>query len=207
MILGLMLTLAPASAKAITFNLDNVNDNNTGTTGPWASVTLTDSTYLGKDSVHFVVDPIESAFVNKGTNFGLQSFFFNENTGFASSLKIGNSLPTGWAYDYGSNNAGGGFGKFAFEASGNGYNRANPLSFDVYNINGLDVSIANFSSVLSSEGSLFAAHIADYNGGQSAKFATDGSTAPVPEPGTMMLLGFGMLGLAIYGKRRANKEA
>jgi hypothetical protein len=30
---------------------------------------------------------------------------------------------------------------------------------------------------------------------------------PVPEPGTMMLLGFGMLGLAIYGKRRMNKEA
>jgi hypothetical protein len=31
--------------------------------------------------------------------------------------------------------------------------------------------------------------------------------APVPEPGTMMLLGFGMLGLAVYGKRRMNKEA
>ncbi len=29
----------------------------------------------------------------------------------------------------------------------------------------------------------------------------------VPEPGTMMLLGIGMLGLAIYGKRRMNKEA
>lgn len=28
---------------------------------------------------------------------------------------------------------------------------------------------------------------------------------PVPEPGTMMLLGFGMLGMAIYGKRRMNK--
>ncbi|MFZ4859601.1 MAG: PEP-CTERM sorting domain-containing protein [Desulfuromonadaceae bacterium] len=32
-------------------------------------------------------------------------------------------------------------------------------------------------------------------------------TAPVPEPGTMMLLGFGILGLAVYGKRRMNKEA
>jgi hypothetical protein len=31
--------------------------------------------------------------------------------------------------------------------------------------------------------------------------------APVPEPGTMVLLGAGMLGLAIFGKRRMNREA
>jgi hypothetical protein len=31
--------------------------------------------------------------------------------------------------------------------------------------------------------------------------------SPVPEPGTMMLFGIGMLGLAVYGKRRMNKEA
>ncbi|MEI6828014.1 MAG: PEP-CTERM sorting domain-containing protein [Desulfuromonadales bacterium] len=31
--------------------------------------------------------------------------------------------------------------------------------------------------------------------------------APVPEPGTMMLLGIGMLGMAVYGKRRMNREA
>jgi hypothetical protein len=33
------------------------------------------------------------------------------------------------------------------------------------------------------------------------------TTAPVPEPGAMMLLGFGMFGLAIYGKRRMNRDA
>jgi len=30
---------------------------------------------------------------------------------------------------------------------------------------------------------------------------------PVPEPGTMVLLGIGMLGMAIFGKRRMNKNA
>lgn len=36
---------------------------------------------------------------------------------------------------------------------------------------------------------------------------TFSAASTVPEPGTMVLLGFGMLGLAIYGKRRMNKTA
>ncbi len=34
-----------------------------------------------------------------------------------------------------------------------------------------------------------------------------GNVAPVPEPGTVLLLGLGLFGLAIYGKRRMNREA
>jgi hypothetical protein len=38
-------------------------------------------------------------------------------------------------------------------------------------------------------------------------FAIDDITmAPVPEPGTVLLLGAGMLGLAVFGKRRMGKE-
>lgn len=40
-----------------------------------------------------------------------------------------------------------------------------------------------------------------------ANLTVESGSAPVPEPGTMMLLGLGMAGLAIYGKRRKNSKA
>lgn len=66
--------------------------------------------------------------------------------------------------------------------------------------------------------SLFAGHLGSEFFTLYSKFdlANDGfeewavntvNSPPVPEPGTMMLLGIGMLGLAVFGKRRMNKES
>jgi len=41
----------------------------------------------------------------------------------------------------------------------------------------------------------------------SGEYTIAQTVAPVPEPGTMMLLGLGMFGMAVYGKRRTNREA
>lgn len=38
-------------------------------------------------------------------------------------------------------------------------------------------------------------------------FSAQSSSAPVPEPGTIVLLGAGLFGLAVFGKRRMNQDA
>jgi hypothetical protein len=49
--------------------------------------------------------------------------------------------------------------------------------------------------------------IAFTGAGETVSLDANLTVVPTPEPGTMVLLGIGMLGLAVYGKRRMNKEA
>lgn len=65
-----------------------------------------------------------------------------------------------------------------------------------------------FLSTLNAPFSLTEAIYITHEAGQlstSLDFQID--TSPVPEPGTMLLLGAGLLGMAVFGKRRMNREA
>jgi hypothetical protein len=72
------------------------------------------------------------------------------------------------------------------------FDNQNSMAWAVVNLSGLAADITEINQLNIGKFS----HILEVNG--------DSTT--VPEPGTMMLLGFGMLGLAIYGKRRANNK-
>jgi len=221
--LGMMMLIGTVcTANADTLNY-TFNINNAGISGgPWATITLTDTTYLGKDSVHFVIDPLDGAF-SSTNNFGLQDFYFNEYTGrtnLLSELTVSLTTPptpAEWVYVYSPTSNIGGvgpYGKFEFKLNGDGNSRSNPLDFYL-STSAFDIQATQFavsSPILRGNGTdyLFAGHIAgftvDGNNATSAQFASDGTPGtPVPEPGTMMLLGFGMFGLAIFGKRRMNK--
>lgn len=84
-------------------------------------------------------------------------------------------------------------------------------SFDLDSLN-IEFQSANFLNLLG-EGVLHATgydstpgnwFYSSQDGGTA--FSAESSPAPVPEPGTIVLLGAGLFGLAVFGKRRMNQD-
>jgi len=207
LVLAAVLLFATSHADAYYLNL-----NNEGLTGgPWGEVTLTDTTYTGLDAVFFKVDPFAAAFDGVSGNFGLQTFLFNESTGRANLLgdiQVVQTNPSGWDMTYSASSELGGtgpYGKFEFQYKGTGGTRADPLEFYL-TTSAFDIQASQFAVTSPNTNFMFEAHIAGFIVDEdedltSAQFATGN---PVPEPGTIMLLGAGFLGLAVYSKRRRN---
>lgn len=190
-----------ASAATISYYLDKSNDLLDGIN--YAQVTISDSTTVVGD-IDFTVAVLTSAFsVSPGANFGMQNFSFNYDT----SLSVGVSNivaidPATWAISQDAS-AGGGFGKFEFQLSGDGGSRTELLSFSITGVAGDTINSYAMGSDLKPEAiEFFAAHIAgfdDTDGFTSAQFA--GST-PVPVPAAVWLFGSGLIGLAGLARRK-----
>ncbi|MBJ6751362.1 PEP-CTERM sorting domain-containing protein [Geomonas anaerohicana] len=212
-VVAAMALLATVDAGATTLNYYLDQNNSTLTGGPWATVTLSDDADDGR--VHFTVDLLKAGYDSVGPNFGLQDFYFNENTGdpnFAKDFIVQFSSPTTWTNQYSPTSDLGGvgpYGKFELSDDGTGNDRTTHLDFYLRSLAGA-LSAEEFAVTSPSTTYMFAGHIGGFSDVgsdgltyDSAQFASSGMpVAPIPEPGTMTLLGAGFFALAVRSKRR-----
>ncbi|NOQ89335.1 MAG: VPLPA-CTERM sorting domain-containing protein [Gammaproteobacteria bacterium] len=193
------LTVTQVQAASISYYLDQSNDLLDGVN--YAQVTISDSITVAGD-IDFTVEILDSAFTVSGDNFGLQSFSFNYDPSL--SIDASNVVSSIWSVSEGKN-AGGGFGKFGLQLSGNGSTRTDILNFSITGVAGDTIESYALASILSpSSDEFFAAHIAGFDetdGVTSAKFA--GSTTVVPVPAAVWLFGTGLIGLVGVARRKA----
>lgn len=190
MILGLAVT----QANALTWDL-NTSNVNLGISGSFATVDIT----VVDNTAYFVINANDALLQPpvSGGNYGIDKFFFNSTlSNIAGSINVG----LGWEVKVNQNASM--FGVFELEYKGTGESRIDPLSFSI-----TDTRISDPSQFYeaNSAGYNFAAHIAGFQSlmGQSSAYFADGTPgAPVPEPSTMLLLGAGVLGMGIFGRKR-----
>lgn len=204
----LVVSGSPSRADIIS-ELFYFNVSDTGlTNGPWASITISQDTN-NPYRVSFIVDPFENRFNIPDINlFGVERFLtnFNQGTRDTSLLTIQN-LSTIWYWSYsptGINSHG--FGNFdvKLRETGGGLYLQNPLAFDFGVINNAYmISISDFTTQLSTEGYIFSGVISGFHDySPNNNLATRGGFAAVPEPGGMIILGLGLVGLGMVGRRK-----
>jgi hypothetical protein len=194
-----LLILLPVQAPALVFDMNTQITGNTLTpTTSWGTIAITDN----GGSVNILVD------LNGDSDLRVQGFFLNyddekfsnasEFTLSGSSVSVDENNQKAGGYSLGSFDmqmpATGNLGFEPFSGTlslGGGTLTANDFNF-------LDTSLQLFAAIhIGSIGelddSIFIGAAGQPNGN---------GTAPVPEPGTILLLGGGLLGLAFYGRRQ-----
>lgn len=201
---AILFMAGSANAASMSYFLDQSGDLADGVN--YAKVTISDGAVAG--DIDFTVEVFADKFPTPlGDPFGMQTFSFNYDSaldlpaGNISSNNIIDINPDSWNIVE-NKNAGSGFGKFEFQAQGDGSSRTEILTFTISGVVG--DTIASYALGLDGgDGEFFAAHIAGYDdgisGNTSGHFA--GSTA-VPIPAAAWLFGSGLLMLG--GLRRRN---
>src|SRR5229473_2111903 len=205
--LTLLAVLVFAAPKASADSI-NLTSNNLGIPGSIGTVSLTQS---GVNQVTVSIT------MNPGFTIKLQGgdVFFNSSLGLNASnisgitVVAGGNTYTGLMDKMQFDKNASTFGKFGdrllnFKNGPNGITSADKLTF-VITAPGLTVASLETAN---SQGLLFAIHFCDVSGtncGTNTGFAAGGTISTVPEPGSMTLLGTGLVGIAGMVRRRLKR--
>lgn len=212
----LVFTLGATSASAstiYTFNVDHCGGGCQVGNQPMGTITVSDVTINNNPEVQVAVQLASGFyFVNTGlgasfafdiaggptiTDHTTPSNFTWENV-TAGNIHTGSVHMDGLGYlDYGLNCTGCGNG------GSNPTNNPTSLTFDISG-NFTAASLATLSEGGSPD-VYFAADVYSSAMGNTGAIGSSSSVTPTPEPTSLLLLGFGLVGISVYGKRRLGR--
>lgn len=143
------------------------------------------------------------------TALGIDAFWYNaDTTGGVATISSENDPSGVWNTNFDGTTADG-FGMFNSNKSDNSGGTGGIGTAIVFTLSGLESFVLNATTAGHPVGSKFAAHVRYGNGcsgfvsdGTTTSITSDSNCAPIPEPGTLALVGSGLVGLGTIVRKR-----